>query len=423
MAVRLKIRVTNSRDRVSFEREFSHFPVRIGRHTLNELCLDFPFISQFHATLEFDGPRLFVRDLGSKNGTMVRSTGKLPTNSRVELSDHKYEFAIVSLLFQVTVETLQMDDDLPTAPEFGRSFGDAGADMETSKTTRAPLSASELTPSPSSPQRSRTSGNRPSVSVHEAAAALDGLRSIAGTYLPGGGSLTTEADVLAFVHRLRSTLDVFFRCFPAMRDTFKVEEAPFGPAPSRKNEDLRKSGPSASSATSAEELGQALLDWTNDDTEAHRVVESAFAELIVNQVALLNGVMVGARELVGTMAPAAVAASLDEPGDARSGKAPVTLERYRQLWEAYARRHSDVDDDDDTSFARRFGPQFAQSFARLGAEALGTRTAPTPSDSRPGGPKLASSGHTGTRPAPRIRPLSAPASAPPAGKSPSKRPR
>ncbi len=411
--MRLKIRVTNSRDRVSFEREFSHFPVRIGRHTLNELCLDFPFISQFHATLEFDGPRLFVRDLGSKNGTMVRSSGKLAANSRLDLGDHKFEFAIVSLLFQITIEAAQTDDDLPTAPELARSFSDGPTEAETMK-GKPPALVSEMTPSPISPHRSlqRASGNRPSVSINEAAAALDGLRALANTYLPSNSSLTTEADVIAFVHRLRSTLDVFFRCFPAMRDTFKTEEEPFSPAVAKRAEPSRRSGPTATNAASAEELGRALLDWTTDDSESHRIVESAFAELIVNQVALLNGVMVGARELVGALGPAAIAGSLDDPGDTRPGKSPVTLERYRQLWEAFARRHADVDEDDDTGFARRFGPQFAQSFARLGAEALGTRTAPTPADSRPS-----------ARPVQRVRPIAGRGTVPPPGKTPSKRPR
>jgi hypothetical protein len=49
---------------------FDH-SLTVGRHPDNDLCLDRVRVSSRHATLEWDGARWRLRDLGSKNGTSV----------------------------------------------------------------------------------------------------------------------------------------------------------------------------------------------------------------------------------------------------------------------------------------------------------------------------------------------------------------
>jgi type VI secretion system protein ImpI len=97
------MRVVNTQDNSVLERTFDRSPVRIGRSSLNELQIQAPFVSQYHAVLEFDGAgkRLQLRDLGSTNGTALRATGRVPPNTVVDLSQHNFEFAIVSLWFQL----------------------------------------------------------------------------------------------------------------------------------------------------------------------------------------------------------------------------------------------------------------------------------------------------------------------------------
>src|SRR5207237_2518903 len=96
----LRLRVTNTQDRTAIERTFDRFPVRIGRNPLNDFQLDSPFVSQFHAVLELNGNQLMLRDLGSKNGTMLRGQGKVPAHAVVDLGTSSYEFAVSSLFFQ-----------------------------------------------------------------------------------------------------------------------------------------------------------------------------------------------------------------------------------------------------------------------------------------------------------------------------------
>ena len=95
------MRVVNTQDGSVLERVFDRSPVRIGRSSLNELQIEAPFVSQYHAVIEFDGKRLQLRDLGSTNGTTLRASGRVPPNTPVDLTQQNYEFAIVSLWFQL----------------------------------------------------------------------------------------------------------------------------------------------------------------------------------------------------------------------------------------------------------------------------------------------------------------------------------
>ena len=43
--------------------------MRIGRNQLNDLQINRPYVSQFHAAIDVRDRQIFVRDLGSTNGT------------------------------------------------------------------------------------------------------------------------------------------------------------------------------------------------------------------------------------------------------------------------------------------------------------------------------------------------------------------
>lgn len=52
---------------------FTYSPVRIGRNQLNELHLEDPIVSQWHALVRFDEIQgtVAIMDLGSTNGTAI----------------------------------------------------------------------------------------------------------------------------------------------------------------------------------------------------------------------------------------------------------------------------------------------------------------------------------------------------------------
>ena len=63
-------RVFDTQANQSFDKTFERFPVRIGRNQLNDLSIDRPYVSQFHAAFDIKDRQIFVRDLGSTNGTL-----------------------------------------------------------------------------------------------------------------------------------------------------------------------------------------------------------------------------------------------------------------------------------------------------------------------------------------------------------------
>ena len=48
---------------------FPTAPVRLGRNPLNDLALDYGFVSQWHGVIKFDRSEIVYVDLGSTNGT------------------------------------------------------------------------------------------------------------------------------------------------------------------------------------------------------------------------------------------------------------------------------------------------------------------------------------------------------------------
>ena len=125
MAIGLKLQIGNSITNTTETLVFGQFPVRIGRNPLNDLRLQSGFVSQFHAVLELSGDSLMLRDLGSKNGTTLRS-GRAPAHEVVDLTSCDGEFSISALSFKAVVEDI--GDAVPAQiPQRGLLLGGLGA--------------------------------------------------------------------------------------------------------------------------------------------------------------------------------------------------------------------------------------------------------------------------------------------------------
>lgn len=48
--------------------------MRIGRDPANEIVIDHPQVSRFHARLTWENARLYLEDMGSSNGTYINQT-------------------------------------------------------------------------------------------------------------------------------------------------------------------------------------------------------------------------------------------------------------------------------------------------------------------------------------------------------------
>jgi predicted component of type VI protein secretion system len=103
----LKIKVKDSRSRREFEQAFHQFPIRVGRNALNDLVIDDDFVSQWHAVIRSEGPRMSFMDLGSTNGSSLDGR-RLPKDVAVPLpSGARLNVAC----FQLTLLAQTVPDD------------------------------------------------------------------------------------------------------------------------------------------------------------------------------------------------------------------------------------------------------------------------------------------------------------------------
>jgi type VI secretion system protein ImpI len=89
----LLVRVDNLQDGSTRTHAFPRSPVRIGRNALNDLQLDFPFVSQWHGVVQFDESNTVFYDLGSTNGTTVQGQ-RVQTNEPVPVVRPDMDFVI-----------------------------------------------------------------------------------------------------------------------------------------------------------------------------------------------------------------------------------------------------------------------------------------------------------------------------------------
>jgi type VI secretion system protein ImpI len=251
----------------------------------------------------------------------------------------------------------------------------------------------------------------PSRETALASASLAGMRDLLARYLPTQ-TLESPQEVAAFLSTLAATLDVLFRCIIPLRDGQKQFEAhmrlertapagnaaftgsnpaftgahPVNPAVvgaqvSGANP-ARGWGPPGADATvetarSPQEIAAVLLDWNRLD-RAHESADGIFADVMIHQIALLNGVMAGVNTLLAELAPTAIEASAEKKARGSLGGGPF---RFRQLWEAYQERYGDLAEEERYAFELIFGARFAAAYRQFHSAATSpARTVAPPPD-------------------------------------------
>ncbi len=422
----LAVKIIDTQQGTSTDRRFERFPVRIGRNTLNDIQLDSSYVSQFHAVIQLEGDRLHVVDLGSRNGTVLPGIGPIAPNTPVDLRSSNYEFAVWETIFQVALITV---DDAPhsrrrggvhdlaeemTRPhgtdmnaalavhlkplydnyreswatlyrEIQEKIGTYPAEMRARFCEDLMMTLPHLAAEPDFkrlagiiPSSSPSSSRIPivveaSVSTdlsRNEAVALHGLKELASWYLPGAPPLTEAEQVIGFLQAIQDALDVFFKCFVPLRDGYKQFEVQMDIQRGRSTEAPN----GVETAKDSKELARAMLDWRSTSGDAPRSIANTFAELMTHQVAILNGVMKGVKSLLSELSPTTLERELEKPSRGRQGL-QIGPFRFKQLWDLYVERHTDLSAEDNQAFALIFGPQFAEAYAQFsGGAPPGVRT-------------------------------------------------
>lgn len=357
-------------------KRLSALPIRIGRNGLNDFVIGHGGVSSFHARIEDVDGRLCVTDLGSKNGVLLVSDGSssaLPANQPFDLQPSGFQFFLgvncrVQITFDEQREPLQHRGPMSFT---GQVVGNAGVLLGTPSLGPLPVHGPSASPSP--PVAAPTNvPNLPSLPPPDGLSApiggraatgflqgltaetmaLQGLRELAASLVPGV-PLDSTGDIARFITKLHDALDAFCRSFIPLRE---------GHAQFMSSLDLQRSLRrslhrsqaylAVEGARSPEALAAALLNPKDRSFDAPQAVEGILADLMLHQLALLEGVMRGVRALLEELSPENVENQV-------SGG--ISLTRHKALWSKYLEIYENVSEERQ-AFAVIFGAEFAAAY-------------------------------------------------------------
>jgi pSer/pThr/pTyr-binding forkhead associated (FHA) protein len=298
----LRVTIYNEVDGTTADLLFQQPPVRIGRNSLNDLVLNHPYVSQWHAVVGLVGEKMSLTQVGSSNSVQIGEY-RLRPNEEVL-------FAVGSPVrivpFVLYIQPINLPrQTAPTGEQAALVAPDAGGGTAALERT-----------------------------------ALRVVDRLARRFL--GRELQSPEEMVLFADRIERALGVFLRYFVALQKGQK-----------QFREALEIKALRRSEVDEVEEAGElaALLLRRPDGVKG---LEQAFKNVMLHQVALLNGLMAGVRSLLGRLSPRAVA---KEAG----GKHPSV----KLLWETYERIHQDLAEEDNETFETIFGPQFGRAYSSL----------------------------------------------------------
>lgn len=409
MPAALSARVSDTQANQSFEASFERFPVRIGRNQLNDLQIDRPYISQFHASVDVRDRRILVRDLGSTNGTMFAGH-RLARDTAVDVSTQP-EITIGPIQIRLAIIEAPVKAELPND---GTLLGTGGENL--SARLQRPKHAApgvedpylrqlvpyleayrnawaaayrmiwehlaRLPPDARQAYLRRLGEEHPTVLAEKdfqkiaqyygvdyrtlgelapANAAFAALSELASALAPGSKPPDDVPSIVNFARRLRDTMEVFMKCFVSLRDGFYEFEAEV------LARDRSVDSDKVANAKDDKELGTVLLTPAGGP-DAARQLHNIFVDVMSHQMALLPGVMGGVRSLLVKLAPKTIERELEREGR-RGG---LFSSKYEELWKLYERRHGDFGEDKET-FREIFGEQFFRAYVATAAEDDGSR--------------------------------------------------
>jgi type VI secretion system protein ImpI len=400
MPVALVARVVDTQSNQSFDVTYERFPVRIGRNQLNDLHIDRPYVSQFHAAIDLRDRQILIRDLGSTNGT-VYAGQRLQRDTPVDVTGNP-EITIGPVTIRLAIVEAAKKQERADAGNILDMSGEAwrkqpippGAEDPYIRQLLPYLEAyraawgtvyrivydhlARLPPEVRQSYLKRLASEQASVAAEAdfqklaqyygvepaamgemtpAKAAQQALTELSRSLAPGAKPLDDVASILLFARRLRDSMEVFLKCFISLRDGYQAfTEQMLG------NDNIDHNDRVAA-AKDKDELGMVLLTSAGGP-EAARQLNESFIEVMAHEVKLLNGVMEGVKTLLGRLSPRTLEDELERKGK----KGGLFSSKYEELWKLYESRHGDYAGEDKQTFEAIFGPQFARAYAASAGE-------------------------------------------------------
>lgn len=383
----LRIRVEHREAQSVTEHEFSSSPIRIGRSPLNDIRLPYPFVSSWHAMIRFDEQQAHFFDLGSTNGTerdgqRLEPGEPVPIDGDVRLTIGDIDLVLersaaprlrqgaMQSIGREAVGTIDTDDPLGIAGARQRGSNETkhlpASQVHRSIAALAPLHEElrratlrfetalrehvERQP-PHLREYAEVSFRREfGSSGTPTALSAERVTRFAQLLVPELPPPTSDEEADAF---MRSVRDVLETCVKGVlelrrgRDRFGVEmrvRPPMGDTELDAVNDVRT-------------FLHHLLDWRSGGPERSRELSGTFADAMLHNVAVLNGVVAGSRSMLASLDP-----------DEIERQSPRRLAtRSAARWREFVRRHQALMSEQGTLSDFLFGPEFVQAYERIGS--------------------------------------------------------
>ncbi len=195
------------------------------------------------------------------------------------------------------------------------------------------------------------------------------LTAFAQCYLPSAEGVTSEKGIEKLLGRAAEVLEAYSKSYVELRKGYEEFGKEMGVRTVRGDSPVER-------ARDAKQLLAFLLDLRAEGRTPD--LQSAFADLMLHQVALLNGVVEGARGLLGRLDPNAVA---EKSG---GGMWPM---KAAQQWKTYEEIWHEIADEEDSISDALFGTEFVRAYSAIvgrgGENDKGGRSTPAPRRSTP----------------------------------------
>jgi predicted component of type VI protein secretion system len=191
------------------------------------------------------------------------------------------------------------------------------------------------------------------------------LEQFVRSYLPQARGLESEPDIDRFLDRLAEVLETFGRAFLELRQGHEQFGQQMAVPITNHPSPLYR-------AKNTREVMQYLLDWRGDGARVRELM-SGFVDVMVHQIALLNGMREGVRGMLQRLSPEEL-----EGGGGRNAffqlgplKIPAYLWPFRGMrrWATYVERHRAFMEEERELTAALFGPEFAKAYLAIIGEA------------------------------------------------------
>jgi len=351
-------------------KRLSALPIRVGRNGLNDFVINHVLVSSFHARIEDIDGRLCITDLNSKNRVWLSTPGGLPRpippNTPIDLQPGGFEFHLgAHVRAKLTFSQSNDLNQRGMANFTGHVVGNVGAMARATEPPPAaghvPLAAFPGAPAqalPGGPAGGRAATGALSGFDVESMALL-GLKELAASLVPGV-PLASTGDIARFITKLHDTIDAFCRSFIPLREghsqfvsSFDLQRA------LRRSQQRSQAYLAVEGARTPEELAAALLNPTDRALDAPQAVEGILADLMLHQLALLEGVMRGVRALLEELSPDNI--------ESQASAGPLSLGRHRALWSKYRELFEGLSEERQ-AFSVIFGPEFTAAYRQYRAD-------------------------------------------------------